>query len=290
MLAPHAIGSLTFDDVRVAAPQTRSWASRARASGWPCARSTCFAPAWARSPSGWRRTALDLATAYAVGRETFGKRLSEHQAVAHRIAELHARTEAARLLVHQAAGAHDAGSHDPALAAMAKLLATETAQTAVDAAIQFHGAVALERGHQSSISTATCARHDLGAPELQREIIARALFRAAESKSKSGAGPGPGRGRGPLRERAAHGGGHRRGQGHRPRDGAALCRRRGAGHRPRARRPWRCGALRTDIQTHRCDVTDEAAVARVFAHYRPRRRARQQRRHGRVRAAAPHDA
>ena len=37
--------------------------------------------------------------------------------------------------MHQAANAHDRGVHDPALAAMAKLLATETAQDAVDTAI-----------------------------------------------------------------------------------------------------------------------------------------------------------
>ena len=78
--------------------------------------------------------------------------MAQQQAIAHRLADLTTRVAAARLLVHQAARAYDAGlpggsreiSH---LAAMAKLLATETAQEAVDAAIQFHGARALEEGH-----------------------------------------------------------------------------------------------------------------------------------------------
>ncbi|MFL5863404.1 MAG: acyl-CoA dehydrogenase family protein [Solirubrobacteraceae bacterium] len=182
MLAPHAIGSLTFDGVRVGREQVLG----APGHGFRVAMGTLdlFRPSVGAFAIGMARTALDLAISYALRRETFGKRLSEHQAVAHRIAELHARTEAARLLVHQAARAHDAGAHDPALAAMAKLLATEVAQTAVDAAIQFHGAVALERGHplEHLYRDVRAPRIYEGASELQREIIARRLFRAAETQ------------------------------------------------------------------------------------------------------------
>ncbi|MGH2888264.1 MAG: acyl-CoA dehydrogenase family protein, partial [Solirubrobacteraceae bacterium] len=109
----------------------------------------------------------------------------DHQAVAHALAQLHAETEAARLLVHQAARAHDAGAPDPNLAAMSKLLATEVAQRAVDAAVQFHGAVALERGHplEHLYREVRAPRIYEGASEIQREIIARGLFRAAEARA-----------------------------------------------------------------------------------------------------------
>ncbi|HEX4672974.1 MAG TPA: acyl-CoA dehydrogenase family protein, partial [Solirubrobacteraceae bacterium] len=95
-----------------------------------------------------------------------------------------ARVEAARLLVRDAARAHDAGEPDPARAAMAKLLATETAQEAVDAAVQFHGARALEQGHplEHLYREVRAPRIYEGASEIQREIIARAVFRQAQAR------------------------------------------------------------------------------------------------------------
>jgi alkylation response protein AidB-like acyl-CoA dehydrogenase len=138
-----------------------------------------FRPSVGAFAIGMARAALDLTQDYALKRQTFGKPLSQHQAVAHTLAQLEAETTAARLLVHQAARAHDANRHDPALAAMAKLLATETAQRAVDAAVQFHGAVALEQGHplEHLYRDVRAPRIYEGASEIQREIIARAMFR-----------------------------------------------------------------------------------------------------------------
>ncbi|HEX3978461.1 MAG TPA: acyl-CoA dehydrogenase family protein [Solirubrobacteraceae bacterium] len=180
MLAAHAIGSLTFDDVPVGPEQVLGEPGEGfRVAMWTL---DLFRPSVGAFAIGMARTALELATAYALERETFGKPLKEHQAVAHRLAELHAQTEAARLLVHQAALAHDARISDPGVAAMAKLLATEVAQAAVDAAVQFHGAVALEQGHplEHLYRDVRAPRIYEGASEIQREIIARAMFRAAE--------------------------------------------------------------------------------------------------------------
>ncbi len=180
LLAAHAIGSLTFDGVEVAPDQMLGEPG----AGFRVAMRTLdlFRPSVGAFAIGMARTALELATSYALGRETFGKPLRDHQAVAHRLADLRAQTEAARLLVHHAALAHDAGVPDPSVAAMAKLLATEVAQAAVDAAVQFHGAVALERGHplEHLYRDVRGPRIYEGASEIQREIIARAMFRAAE--------------------------------------------------------------------------------------------------------------
>jgi alkylation response protein AidB-like acyl-CoA dehydrogenase len=62
---------------------------------------------------------------------------------------------------------------------MAKLFATETAQTAVDVAIQVHGARALEHGHllEHLYREVRAPRIYEGASEIQREIIARHLYR-----------------------------------------------------------------------------------------------------------------
>jgi acyl-CoA dehydrogenase len=76
----------------------------------------------------------------------FGGPLKDQQAIAHLLAEMATRTEAARLLVYAAAAAYDAGPERiTAKSAMAKLFASETAQFVVDAAVQIHGARARAR-------------------------------------------------------------------------------------------------------------------------------------------------
>ena len=179
MLAPHAIGSLTFDGVWVSAEQMLG----APGEGFRVAMRTldlfrpsvgAFAVGMARRRWNWpptmRCTATPSASAWpSTRRSATGWPICVPE------------TEAARLLVHQAAPAHDAGVPDPSLAAMAKLLATEVAQAAVDAAVQFHGAVALEHGHplEHLYRDVRATRIYEGASEIQREIISRAMFRAA---------------------------------------------------------------------------------------------------------------
>jgi alkylation response protein AidB-like acyl-CoA dehydrogenase len=187
LLAAHAIGSLRFDAVNV--PPDRVLGQPG--AGFKVAMRTLdlFRPSVGAFAIGMARTALDHAIAYATERHTFGKPLKDHQAIAHRFADLHARTHAARLLVHQAARAHDRDVPDPQLAAMSKLTATETAQEAVDFAIQVHGARALEHGHplEHLYREVRAPRIYEGASEIQREIIARGLFRAAEAAADAAA-------------------------------------------------------------------------------------------------------
>jgi alkylation response protein AidB-like acyl-CoA dehydrogenase len=126
------------------------------------------------------QAALDAAVAHAAERVAFGKPLRDHQAVSHSLAEMATRLEAARALVSRAATAYDDGEPGvPKLSAMAKLFATETAQYVVDAAIQVHGAAALEQGHllESLYRDVRSLRIYEGASEIQREIVARELYR-----------------------------------------------------------------------------------------------------------------
>lgn len=186
LLAPHAIGSLVFDQVEIGSDHLLG----REGDGLKVAMRTLdlFRPSVGAFAIGMARHALGLARDHMLARRTYGKPLAQHQAVAHRLAELTARTHAARLLVHQAAQAHDSGLRDPALAAMAKLMATETAQTAVDFAVQMHGAAGLEEGHplEALYREVRAPRIYEGASEIQREIIARSLFREAGAQGGSG--------------------------------------------------------------------------------------------------------
>lgn len=100
--------------------------------------------------------------------------------MSHKLADMATRTQAARLLVYAAACAYD--RRDAGIArgsAMAKLLATETAQYVVDTAVQLHGARALQRGHllEHLYREVRAPRIYEGASEVQRTIIAKELYR-----------------------------------------------------------------------------------------------------------------
>ena len=228
-----------------------------------------FRPSVGAFAIGMARAALDLAIDYTSTRTTFGRRLREHQAIAHRLAELRARTEAARLLVHQAALAHDRGVPDPGVAAMSKLLATEVAQQVVDAAVQFHGAVALQRGHplEHLYRDVRAPRIYEGASEIQREIIARRMYaeleRARMTRTVVVTGAAGGIGTALVNRFAAAG------------DRVVAL---GRNADSLARLP--------QAEPVVCDVTDERVGERRLRRHRRGRSAGQQRRHRRVRAAA----
>ncbi|WP_052868591.1 acyl-CoA dehydrogenase family protein [Streptomyces niger] len=178
MLSPHPIGTLVLDGV----PVTRADVLGAPGHGFGVAMRTLnlFRPSVGAFAVGMARAALDAALAHAATRTAFGGPLKDLQSVSHRLADLATRIEAARLLVYAAAAAYDAGAPDIAKrAAMAKLLATETAQEAVDAAVQIHGARALRRGHllEHLYREVRAPRIYEGATEVQRTIIARELYR-----------------------------------------------------------------------------------------------------------------
>ena len=176
LLGPHPVGRLRFDGVRVPADHVLGQVNK----GLRVAFETLdrFRPSVGAAAVGMAQAALDAATAYASEREAFGRPIREFQAVSHRLAELATRIEAARLLVYRAAAALDAGEPATKRSAMAKLFATEVAQRAIDAAIQVHGAVALERGHllERLYREVRATRIYEGTSEIQREIIARELF------------------------------------------------------------------------------------------------------------------
>ncbi len=88
---------------------------------------------------GMARAALDYAVGYAKERQSFGKRIIDHQAVGFRLVEAKTRLEASRQLVLHAARLKDAGQPALEAAAMAKLFASEAAEAICSAAIQTLG-------------------------------------------------------------------------------------------------------------------------------------------------------
>jgi len=88
---------------------------------------------------GMARAAYEAALGYAKERETFGKPIVEHQAVAFRLADMATQIDAARLMVLQAAQLRDAGRPCLKEASMAKLFASEMAERVCSTAIQVFG-------------------------------------------------------------------------------------------------------------------------------------------------------
>lgn len=88
--------------------------------------------------------ALAKAVKYAGERSPWGPPIGSYQSVAHPLARAKTQLEAARLMIYKAAADIDAGETSGDLANMAKLLASEAADAAVDAAIQTHGGLAFD--------------------------------------------------------------------------------------------------------------------------------------------------
>ncbi|MFE1310997.1 acyl-CoA dehydrogenase family protein [Streptomyces sp. NPDC058755] len=180
MLSPHPIGSLDFEAVPVTEDDVLGEVDR----GFRVAMGTLnlFRPSVGAFAVGMAQAALDATLAHTARRDAFGGKLMDLQSVAHQVAEMALRTDAARLMVYAAATAYDENAPDvPKRAAMAKLLATETAQYVVDAAVQLHGARALERGHllEHLYREVRAPRIYEGASEVQRGIIAKELYATA---------------------------------------------------------------------------------------------------------------
>lgn len=185
LIAPHAIGSLELDGVGVPAGDVLGEVD----AGFAVAMRTLdlFRPSVGAAAVGMAQAALEAALDHADERHAFGRPLREFQAVSHQLADVATRLQAARLLVFDAAAAHDAGAgRVTGQAAMAKLYATEMAQFAIDTAIQIHGAAGLARGHllEELYRDVRALRIYEGTSEIQRSIIARELFRDRRERDR----------------------------------------------------------------------------------------------------------
>ncbi len=126
---------------------------------------------------GMARAAYEIALAYAQQRETFGKRIIEHQAIAFRLADMATGLEAARQLILHAACLRGQGLPCLKEASMAKLFVTETAERICSDAMQTLGGAgyitdyAVERIFRAVRVTKIYE----GTNDIQRIVISRAL-------------------------------------------------------------------------------------------------------------------
>ena len=126
---------------------------------------------------GMARAAFEAARDYAHDRTAFGKPIAGHQAVAFRLADMATRIEAARQLVLHAAATRDAGLPSLTEASMAKLFASEMAESVCSDALQIHGGYGyladypVERIYRD---VRVCQIYE-GTSDIQRLVIARAL-------------------------------------------------------------------------------------------------------------------
>ena len=126
---------------------------------------------------GIARAALEAATLYSREREAFAKPLSDHQAVAFKLADRATQIAAARQLTLHAAALKDAGEPCLSEASMAKLFASEMAERVCSDAIQIHGGYGylqdfpVERYYRD---VRACQIYE-GTSEVQKMVISRAL-------------------------------------------------------------------------------------------------------------------
>jgi alkylation response protein AidB-like acyl-CoA dehydrogenase len=128
--------------------------------------------------AGMARAALGHAVAYAKERTAFGKSLSNHQAVAFRLADMDTQLHAATTLTLHAAALRDAGQPCLKQACMAKLFASEAAERICSDAIQVFGGYGYSRELpiEKIYRDVRVAQIYEGTSDVQRIIISRQLL------------------------------------------------------------------------------------------------------------------
>jgi alkylation response protein AidB-like acyl-CoA dehydrogenase len=119
--------------------------------------------------------AYELAVGYSKERSAFGKPISQHQAIAFKIADMATEIEAARLLVYRAAWMKDQKMEYDQAAAMAKLFASEVAMRHTVEAVQIHGGYGYVKEYhvERLMRDAKITQIYEGTSEVQRIVISR---------------------------------------------------------------------------------------------------------------------
>lgn len=173
VIAPHPLGTLTFRNCRVPAANIVGEPGK----GMRVALGTLdvFRTTVGAAALGFARRAFDEAVTHARSRVAFGKPLAEFQLTQARIADMATAIDAAALLVYRAAWLRDTGAPRVTReAAMAKLVATESAQQVIDQAVQLLGARGVVSGEpvERLYREIRALRIYEGTSEIQKIVIA----------------------------------------------------------------------------------------------------------------------
>ena len=123
--------------------------------------------------------AYELALAYSKQRKSFGKPISDHQAIAFKLADMATQIEAARMLVYKAAWLKDQGQSYTLAGSMAKLFASKVAMDVTVEAVQIHGGYGFVKEYhvERLMRDAKITQIYEGTSEIQKLVIARELIR-----------------------------------------------------------------------------------------------------------------
>ncbi|MCF6365472.1 MAG: acyl-CoA dehydrogenase family protein [Bacteroidales bacterium] len=123
--------------------------------------------------------ALELSVQYSKERKAFGKFISEHQAIAFKLAEMEVRTEASRNLVYKAAWLKDQHKDYNMASATAKYFAAETAMYVTTEAVQIHGGYGYVKEYhvERLMREAKLTQIYEGTSEIQQIVISRELLK-----------------------------------------------------------------------------------------------------------------
>ena len=177
LLSPHPIGVVAFDDCFV--PQKQMLGSEGNGLNIAFRTLDTLRSTVGAAAVGFARRALAEAMAYSQRRRQFGRVIGEFQGIQFKLADMAADLEASRLLVYQAAWAHDQNDPDLRLkSSIAKLFATEAAQRIVDQALQIHGGNGVVAGHimERLYRDVRALRIYEGSSEIQKLVIAKRLM------------------------------------------------------------------------------------------------------------------
>jgi alkylation response protein AidB-like acyl-CoA dehydrogenase len=122
--------------------------------------------------------AFELGIAYAQQRETFGKKIAEHQAVLFRLAEMATKVEASHQMMVRAARKKDSGERNDLEAGMAKYLASEYCAEVVEDSFRIHGGYGFSKEYEIErlYREAPMLLIGEGTADIQRMIIGRRLL------------------------------------------------------------------------------------------------------------------
>ena len=122
--------------------------------------------------------AFELAIAYAQQRETFGKKIAEHQAVMFRLAEMATKIEAGHQMMVRAARLKDSGERNDLESGMAKLLASEYCAEVVSDSFRIHGGYGYSKEYEIErlYREAPMLLIGEGTADIQKMVIGRRLL------------------------------------------------------------------------------------------------------------------
>ncbi len=178
VIAPHPLATIRFDNCRIPASRRLG----APGEGFKIAMRTLdiFRASVAAAGLGFARRALDESLAHARARPMFGATLADLQLTQAALGDMATGIDAAALLTYRAAWRRDVQRLPTTReAAMAKMTATETAQSVIDRAVQLFGGRGVKSGEitEKLYREIRALRIYEGATEVQKLIVARELLK-----------------------------------------------------------------------------------------------------------------